>query len=93
VFRFVSVSAEKFKTFPFYLRNYTVSSYVTVLLLRTFSFEDDCRLGECAMYLAEINHRFRDAYCVYRQGDESALMMEVVSTSEMSVNFYETTLP
>jgi hypothetical protein len=35
----------------------------------------------------------RRAYCFHHQGDESliALMMEAVSTSETSVNFYQTT--
>jgi hypothetical protein len=37
--------------------------------------------------LVEIDRRFIDAYCVHYQ---VALMMEAVSTSETSVNFYDT---
>jgi hypothetical protein len=41
--------------------------------------------------LEEIDRHFRGAYCLHHQGE--LLMMEAVSTSETSVNFYETTLP
>jgi hypothetical protein len=39
--------------------------------------------------LVEFYRRFRDAYCLHYQG---VLMMEAVSISETSVNFYKTTL-
>jgi hypothetical protein len=38
--------------------------------------------------MIEIDRRFRDAYCLHHQGD---LMIETVSTSETSANFYQTT--
>jgi hypothetical protein len=38
--------------------------------------------------LVETGRHFRDVYCLHHQGDE----MMVVSTSETSVNFYQTTL-
>jgi hypothetical protein len=38
--------------------------------------------------LVEDERRFRGAYCPHHQG---ALMMEAVSTSETSVNLYDTT--
>jgi hypothetical protein len=41
--------------------------------------------------LAEIDQSFRGVYCLHHQGDESSLMMEAISTSEMSVNVYQTT--
>jgi hypothetical protein len=46
--------------------------------------------------LVEVYRRFRDASCLYHQGDDRpasiiALMMEAASTSETSVNFYQTT--
>jgi hypothetical protein len=43
--------------------------------------------------LVEVYRRFRGACCLHHQGDESlvALMMEAASTSETSVNFYQTT--
>jgi hypothetical protein len=45
--------------------------------------------------LVEINRRFSGAHCFHHQGDEwsalIALMMEAVSTSETSVDFYQTT--
>jgi hypothetical protein len=37
--------------------------------------------------LVEIGSRFRSAYCLHHQG---SMMMEAASTSEMSVNFYQT---
>jgi hypothetical protein len=39
--------------------------------------------------LVEVYRRFRDAYCLHHQGDE--YMIEAASTSETSVNFYQTT--
>jgi hypothetical protein len=39
---------------------------------------------------AEVDQRFRGAYCLHHQDDE-ALMMESVRTSETSVNFNMTT--
>jgi hypothetical protein len=38
--------------------------------------------------LVEVDRHFRGAYCLHHQ---VALMVEAVSTSETSVNFYETT--
>jgi hypothetical protein len=38
----------------------------------------------------EVGRRFRGAYCLHHQGDEW-LTMEAASTSETSVNFYQTT--
>jgi hypothetical protein len=43
---------------------------------------------------AEVYRRFRGPCCLHHQGDESgviALMMVAASTSETSVNFYQTT--
>jgi hypothetical protein len=40
--------------------------------------------------LVEVYRRLRCAYCLHRQG-KIALMMDVASTSEISVNFYQTT--
>jgi hypothetical protein len=42
--------------------------------------------------LVEVYRRFRGAYCLHHQGDESliTLMLEAVSTFETSVNFYQT---
>jgi hypothetical protein len=40
--------------------------------------------------LVEVYQRFRDAYCLHHQDDENN-NLEAVSTSETSVNFYETT--
>jgi hypothetical protein len=44
-------------------------------------------LAPCS--LVETGQCFRGAYCLHDQDDES-WMTEVVSTSEMSANFYET---
>jgi hypothetical protein len=41
--------------------------------------------------LVEGYRRFVGAYCLHHQDDEYSLMMEAVSTSETSVNFYQTT--
>jgi hypothetical protein len=42
--------------------------------------------------LVEIGRHFVHSHCLHHQGDDSyALMMEAVSTSQTSVNFYETT--
>jgi hypothetical protein len=43
--------------------------------------------------LVEVYRRFRGAFCLHHQGDESliTLMMEAASTCETSVNFYQTT--
>jgi hypothetical protein len=41
--------------------------------------------------LVEVYRRFRGPCCLHHQGDECALMMEAASTTEMSVNFYQTT--
>jgi hypothetical protein len=38
--------------------------------------------------LVEVYRRFRGAYCFHQQGDHH-LIMEAVSTSETSVNFYQ----
>jgi hypothetical protein len=38
--------------------------------------------------LVETHRRFRVAYCPHHQGDD--LMMEAVSTSEMSVSLFQT---
>jgi hypothetical protein len=35
--------------------------------------------------------RFRGTCCLHHQGNEIALMMEAASTSQTSVNFYQTT--
>jgi hypothetical protein len=40
--------------------------------------------------LVEVYRRFRGAYCLHHECS-IALMMEAASTSEMSVNFYQTT--
>jgi hypothetical protein len=49
-------------------------------------FWDVAPSGLIVLYL-----RFRGNYCLYQHGDEShTLMMEAVSTSETSVNFYKT---
>jgi hypothetical protein len=45
-----------------------------------------CDIALCS--LVEVYRRFRGAYCL---GHEDALMVEAVSTSETSVNFYQTT--
>jgi hypothetical protein len=42
--------------------------------------------------LVEVYRHFRGTCCLNHQGDdEEALMTETASTSEMSVNFYQTT--
>jgi hypothetical protein len=38
--------------------------------------------------LVEIDQRFRGSYCLHHQDDET-LMIEIVSTFEMSVNSYQ----
>jgi hypothetical protein len=40
--------------------------------------------------LIEVDRHFRGAYRLYHQGD--GMMIEVISTSETSVNFYQATL-
>jgi hypothetical protein len=39
----------------------------------------------------DIDQRFRGVYCLHHQGDEIALMMESLGTSETSVSIYHTT--
>jgi hypothetical protein len=41
--------------------------------------------------LVEIYQRFRGPCCLHHQGDQGTLMMEAAKTSEMLVNFYQTT--
>jgi hypothetical protein len=42
--------------------------------------------------VAEIDRRFRDAYCLHYQGSTQVIaVMEAVGISETSVNFHETT--
>jgi hypothetical protein len=43
--------------------------------------------------LVEVYQCFRGACCLHHQGDEFAMMIEATSTSETSVNFYQTTWP
>jgi hypothetical protein len=55
-------------------------------------YEDVCLLDVAPCNLVETDRsieRFRGAYCLHHQ--VIALMMEAVSTSEMSVSFYQTT--
>jgi hypothetical protein len=49
-------------------------------------------LGCSAVNHIEFDRRFRGLYCLYHQGDEYALMMEAVRTSEMSVIFNKITI-
>jgi hypothetical protein len=44
-----------------------------------------------APYSLVVYPRFRVAFCLHHQGDESLIMMEAASTSETSVIFYQTT--
>jgi hypothetical protein len=47
-------------------------------------------VAPCSM--VEVYRRFRGSCCLHHQGDDvSYLMMEAASTSETSVNFYQTT--
>jgi hypothetical protein len=48
-------------------------------------------VAQCSV--VEVYRRFRGAYCLHHQGDKwlIALMMEAVSTSETSINVYQTT--
>jgi hypothetical protein len=41
--------------------------------------------------LVEVYQRFRGGFCLHHQGDERWAIMEATSTSEKSVNFYQTT--
>jgi hypothetical protein len=43
-----------------------------------------------ACSLVEVDRRFGCAYCLHHQGSKP-LMMDVVSISKTSINFYETT--
>jgi hypothetical protein len=47
----------------------------------------------CAVYSGTSLPTFQKFYCLYHKGDDLviALMMEAASTSETSVNFYQTT--
>jgi hypothetical protein len=49
-------------------------------------------LAPCS--LVDVCRRFRGSYCLHRLNDWTliALMMEAVSTSETSINFYQTTI-
>jgi hypothetical protein len=75
-----------------HLRIITNFQSTCFLRLRTNSHQDGCLLGCCAMYSGRISPMFQR--CVLPPSSGRwwiTLMMEVASTSEMSVNFYQTT--
>jgi hypothetical protein len=44
--------------------------------------------------LVDVDRRFREVYCLHHEGDECMVLMKAaVSSSETSVNIYQTSLP
>jgi hypothetical protein len=66
---------------------YRLNYHIHILKMAVFWVVAPCSL-------VEIYRRFRDACCLYNQGDQAsiiALITEGASTSETSANFYQTT--
>jgi hypothetical protein len=63
-----------------------ISKMRSLLNKKTRAF---CDIAPCS--IVGVDRRFRDVYCLHHQGDEIALMMEAVRTSETSVHFNVTT--